>query len=410
MVSVLDRQVAYAKGIPDVSKTQAAPLSTASNALILVTDQDHSSRRLRVLAVPASIISLGLSPWSRCGTAISFQDFAKTHAPAKIFTPISANSGRGVAAVISLLWVAQSNLEDSMRELAAATSQAQRQSAFIRFLYDLVITKNYEGLYYLPQRHMQCMHDTSDMGGPAYFAWRAKQMKKQHLDEASLAATGILSFTDHCPLWVQGAEFSGLQTEFHRYVKKWATSHLPSNAFVSPAAREAFVLELGQCNGYWLTSTAVMVDMSRGLLTQLLAAGAHVIYLNTRGQRHPRRAWDFLTRIYNAPALGVFFFMEGFYEWCAECGIPWSAALLHSFWLNYAQHGFGGGYNFGVQESEEDPFKRAGVTKVVLDVLYAQGGRASMYPVSRGACIVRDHGHAKWSFGVWVPCALVLAT
>ena len=134
LVSVLDRQVAYAKGIPDESKTQAAPLSTASNALILVTDQDHSSRRLRVLAVPASIISVGLSPWSRCGTAISFQDFTKTHAPAKIFTPICANSGRGVAAVISLLWVAQSNLEDSMRELAAATSQAQRKSAFIRFL------------------------------------------------------------------------------------------------------------------------------------------------------------------------------------------------------------------------------------------------------------------------------------
>ena len=382
LVSVLDRQVAFAKGIPDGSKTQAAPLSTASNALILVPDQDQSSRRMRVIAVPASIVSVGLSPWNKCGTAITFHEFTKdTHAPAKIFTPICANSGHGVAVVISLLWVAQSNFEDSMRELVAATAPAQRQMVFQRFLYDLVVLKNYEGLYYLPQMHMQCMHGTRDMCGPAYFAWRSKQMRKQRVDVEALTATGILSFTDHCPLWVQGAEFSGIDAELHRYVKKWAHAQLPSNAFASAAAREQFILEFGQRNGLWLSSTSVMRDMSRGLFTQLLAAGAHVVYLNTRGQRQPRRAWDFVTRLYNEPALGAFFFMEGFFEWCAECGIECNAEVLNRFWLTYAQHGFGGGHNFGVQEVEEDPFKRAGVTKVVLDVLYAQGGRTAMYPV-----------------------------
>ena len=99
--------------------------------------------------------------------------------------------------------------------------------------------------------------------------------------------------------------------------------------------------------------------------------------------------------------------MEGFYKWCAECGIPCSEEVQHRFWMSYAQQGFGGGYNFGVQELEEDPFKRAGVTKVVLDVLYAQRGRAAMYPVSRPskrACAF------QCSCGVRVPEHLVLTT
>ena len=268
-----------------------------------------------------------------------------------------------------------------MRELQGNLMPAAGEALVKTFLYDLVVFTFYEQLYYLPSEEMRPLHGTIDFNGPAYYAWRPKQLSKQRLDVTAIAEMGIVTFTDHCPLWVKGTHYSGIKSTLPDFVVRAAKKELPGAGFVNKEAFNNFAMEWGKAQGYWLSECDAMRCMSRGLLTQLLSVGAHVLYLNCRGQKDTRLAWDYLTRLFEQPELGTFLFVEGFRVFCVEKGLPWS--VMHSrFWNVYGHNFSEQSRKFETPRLQVDPFARLGVMKIVLDVLYAKAGAKAEFPVS----------------------------